>query len=408
MERSTRRWSPIIRLGPYLLLAADAAIGWALSPPGQHGWMLIGLDALVFFVCFTAVPRWRGRPWSSAVIVLTTLVSGAIMTALEPWTGVVAVLGYVLSFALVSWPWQLISVGAFAVLAATAQVGGVPGLGGTAAAPAALPIYGATVLINVVAMCTVGWVLHRIMTESDGRRVMLDEIRRVNLRLEESLAENAALQARLVAQARATGVLDERRRLARELHDTLAQGVVAVITQLGAAQAEVDAVDRTHVDRALAIARSTLREARLAVDALRPQALDAGSVSEALRAVADEWSARTAVSTDVRVAGSPRPVPPDAEVVLVRVAQEALSNVARHARASRVALTVSWFDDRVVLDVRDDGVGFDRGDERDGAFGLVAMRDRVEGADGRLVVESTRAEGTTVSVSLAVGRESVP
>ncbi len=101
----------------------------------------------------------------------------------------------------------------------------------------------------------------------------------------------------------------------------------------------------------------------------------------------------------VNAAGTPRTVHPEVEVTLLRAAQEALANVARHARATRVGLTLSYMEDLVTLDVRDDGVGFEP--SRTG-FGLTGMRQRVQGVGGRLAVESAPGEGTAISASVPV------
>ena len=107
------------------------------------------------------------------------------------------------------------------------------------------------------------------------------------------------------------------------------------------------------------LARDSLTEARRSVHELRPQPLETARLGEALAEVAERWSALHGVPARVTTTGEARPLPPDVEVALLRTAQEALANVAKHAGASRVGLTLSFMDDDVALDVRDDGVGFD-------------------------------------------------
>jgi signal transduction histidine kinase len=234
-------------------------------------------------------------------------------------------------------------------------------------------------------------------------------------------------------------VADERARMAREIHDTLAQGLTGIITQLQAAeQAGQDPAGwRRHVEAATGLARESLSEARRSVDALRPEPLETGRLADALSGIAERWSALHGITAEVTITGTARPMPPEAELALLRTAQEALANVARHAQATRVRLTLSYMEHDVALDVRDDGQGFDlaqlggrtagngapaadprrvdagRADgdgglpdgdggraDGDGGFGLVAMRQRIEGLSGTLRVESEPGAGTAISACI--------
>ena len=224
-----------------------------------------------------------------------------------------------------------------------------------------------------------------------------------------------ATRAELAAAEREAGRLGERQRLAREIHDTLTQGFVSIVLLLQAAESELppDATAaRDRLELARRAARENLAEARRLVWELRPESLRAASLGEALGRLADRLAEETGVAATATVTGTPRPLPADAEVTLVRVTQEALANVRRHAAASRVALTLSYMDGETVLDVRDDGVGFaaSRNGERepggaDGGFGLRAMRERVAALGGSLAVESAAGAGTTVAVTLPTGQE---
>lgn len=160
------------------------------------------------------------------------------------------------------------------------------------------------------------------------------------------------------AQAREAGVLDERARMAREIHDTLAQGFTGVIAQPEAARQNPGQWQR-FTGQAQALARENLDEARRSVQALRPEYLEDAHLPEAIAGMSGRWSRTSGVAIGVETTGEPRPMLADLEVALFRVAQEALNNVAKHARASRVGLTLSYMDDVVLLDVRDDGVGFE-------------------------------------------------
>jgi signal transduction histidine kinase len=198
--------------------------------------------------------------------------------------------------------------------------------------------------------------------------------------------------------------------MAREIHDTLAQGLTGIVTQLqaaeqaasrspdGAASRSPDGAAgwRHHVDAATRLARESLTEARRSVDALRPEPLECGRLSEAVAGVAERWSAMHGIPAQVTTTGTARPIDQEAEFALLRAAQEALANVARHARASRVGLTISYIENEVALDVRDDGVGFDPA-VPDRGFGLVAMRQRIAALSGTLQVESEPGGGTAIS-----------
>jgi signal transduction histidine kinase len=136
---------------------------------------------------------------------------------------------------------------------------------------------------------------------------------------------------------------------------------------------------------------------------LRPEQLRAASLGEALGRLAERLAEENGVTATTTVTGTPRPLSPDAEVTLLRVTQEALANVGRHARAGRVALTLSYMDGEAALDVRDDGIGFAPGADGagpNGGLGLHGMRERVEALGGRLAVESTPGGGTTVAVTV--------
>lgn len=238
-------------------------------------------------------------------------------------------------------------------------------------------------------------VIEKLAELSEQRRQALAE-------LETALAENAGLQAQLLARAREAGVLDERQRMAREIHDTLAQGLTGIVTQLEAARQARGRPDewQRHLDNAARLARQSLSEARRSVEASRAEPLENASLPEVLAQVARQWSAMNDVPVEVTTTGDPVRLHPEIEMALLRTAQEALANVAKHARASRAGLTLSYMGDVVTLDVRDDGVGFDVANGSDGrgaGFGLIAMRQRVNRVAGTLEIESEPEGGTAIS-----------
>jgi len=249
-------------------------------------------------------------------------------------------------------------------------------------------------------------------SQNEQRKRIIVELAEANAKLEAAMAENAELQARLLAQAREAGTLDERQRMAREIHDTLAQGLTGIITQLQAARHAEGRPDdwRRHLDNAADLARESLAEARRTVQAVGPEPLEGTGLPDALADVVARWSELHGVQTEVHTTGTVRPLHPEVEVALLRTAQEALANVARHAAASRVGLTLSYLADLVTLDVRDDGVGFDPDGvgaaDGDGGFGLTVMRQRVGRLAGTLEIESEPGAGTAVFAGVpAIPRE---
>jgi signal transduction histidine kinase len=276
-------------------------------------------------------------------------------------------------------------------------------------------------LINAGVAGAVMWFGFMGNEQKERRERLIGELTGANQRLEESLTENAELQARLLGQAREAGIGEERQRLAREIHDTLAQSLIGIITQLQAAEAlPVESPERVgHVGAAIGLARESLTEARRSVRALQPVPLESARLPEAIADVAARWSVLNRVEATVTTTGAARTMCPEIEVALLRTAQEALANVAKHARAHRVGLTLSYMEDVVTLDVRDDGVGFpavvvrngDRPVDRGGGgFGLAAMRQRVQGAGGTLEIESEPdGGGTAICASVpAVPADGVP
>lgn len=225
------------------------------------------------------------------------------------------------------------------------------------------------------------------------------------------IAELQATRAELARAERQAGTLAERERLAREIHDSLAQGVTSVAMLLEAAAADLGpapAVARGHVDAALATARDTLADARRFVWALQPEALERGSLADALSRVADTLARETGMAARLQVTGAPEPLPPPAEIALLRVAQEGTANIRKHAGAREAVLTLSYLDDRVILDVRDDGRGFDPASARTraptvgGGTGLRGLEARLALLGGGLAVESTIGEGTVVVAQVPI------
>jgi PAS domain S-box-containing protein len=236
--------------------------------------------------------------------------------------------------------------------------------------------------------------------------------RQEEIELTRALAHQATLAiqlTRLSAQSRQSAVMAERNRMARDIHDTLAQGFTGVIVQLEAA-GEAMSQSRTarvsdHLDQAGELARESLREARRSMQALRPQALEGKQLSEALRDLVKKMTAGTTVKAEFTSQGEQQKLPPEWEANLLRIGQEVLTNVLRHARASEFNVLLV-FDSRAIrLNLSDDGCGFDPKRRHEG-FGLQGMRERAEGMGGQLSIESANGKGTMISIVLPLASAS--
>jgi signal transduction histidine kinase len=268
--------------------------------------------------------------------------------------------------------------------------------------PAWFAVAAAIIAVNMLIMTGMAWVLRADERDRIGLSRALADLSRANHLLEASLAENIELQTRLLAQAREAGILEERQRMAREIHDTVAQGLTGIITQLQAAEQrhEVPEPWRRPFEAVKQLARESLTEARRSVDALRPAPLETARLADALGDAVERWSALHTLPARVTTTGTPRPLPAEAEFALLRTAQEALANIAKHANATRVGVTLSYLEHEVALDVLDDGNGFETAGTGTGGFGLTIMRQRVEAHSGTLQIESEPGAGTGISARI--------
>lgn len=212
--------------------------------------------------------------------------------------------------------------------------------------------------------------------------------------------------ASLLAGEREQAMLAERTRLARDIHDTLAQGLTGIIVQIGAAQQAMRAQHpdaNMHIDIAARLARESLAEARRSVWNLRAEALERGDLPDALRGLVDNFH-HPHLQASFVCAGESYALRADVESALLRVAQEALANVARHSRATAVSVSLTYHPQHVVLMIRDDGHGF--GDaitkitQPQMRFGIVGMRERIAALNGTL--ELFDDHGAVVSASIPI------
>ncbi len=226
----------------------------------------------------------------------------------------------------------------------------------------------------------------------------------------------AVERARLFARSTLLGAADERNRLAREIHDTLAQGLSAIALQLETADALLEAgASRDKIvpviAEALSLTRASLEEARRSVLDLRSAPLQGRTLAEALAALADdkrvtEGTLRVPLQVPLQmkvfIKGKSRALPVRVETGLYRVAQEAVTNIIKHADARYATLQLLLLPDRVCLTIEDDGRGFDTSDIREGRYGLIGMNERAKLMGGSLSVQSSPGAGTHLEVVVPI------
>jgi signal transduction histidine kinase len=358
------------------LLAASTALAALSVSSGYETWARFDYGLLVVAVAAiwaAALIRYpvAGVPVRTrALVFVFHVVLGGTLVWFNPWYGVFAFTGYFFADEL-PMRWRKAGFAASALVLAGSQTGSYP-----SGWNAHSIVYVVMVGFNLVVVLTMVGLTNRVMQQNTERGSMIDELGEANRRLEATMAENAGLHAQLLLQARDAGMLDERHRLAGEIHDTLAQGLTGIITQLEAArQSRHDPAEwARHLDLADQLARANLTDARRSVRALRPEQLEAANLPEAVGSLACDWSQRSMIPAEVETTGTARRADPDVEAAVFRVAQEALANVAKHARATERSAS--------------------------GGYGLAGMRRRLELLTGTLNVESTPGYGTTINAAV--------
>jgi signal transduction histidine kinase len=407
--RWERRFEWIFEAAPYITLAGSSALTllqvaqtWAY----RAGTIGIAAAAAVWvLLTFTLrSPAWRARPAAMLAYMVGLLAFAAVLQHRSFFFILFTIVGFVQPF------WLLPTVAAFGIVALTSLTVYTASGGFPEPTVEAWALWIFLILLQTSLTGFFSFIGTKISREHQERQKLVAE-------LEAALQENAGLHAQLLTQAREAGVLDERQRMAREIHDTLAQGLAGIITQLEAAERvreQPDQLER-HVELARTLARDSLTEARRSVQALQPVPLEDAKLPDAIAEMAERWSRTSSVPLSFETTGEPKPMLAEVEATLFRVAQEALTNVGKHAMASKVGLTLSYMDTEVLLDVRDDGVGFTPapaggngnagGPGGDGAgdghgFGLNGMAQRLRRIAGKLEIESAPGEGTAINASV--------
>lgn len=288
---------------------------------------------------------------------------------------------------------------------APALEAGQAALAGGLRCHASVPLYSGDRPLGVINLAMRGW-----------RRLSPQE-----LDLLATIADQVAVaieRARFAERAIDAARIEERARLARDLHDTLAQGLTAVALHIEAGLSHLGAHPRfdrsparkpsraaAPLEKALEVARASLDEARRSLRALRPAALEGRSLGEALGALARGFTADTGVRVRIEGAGAlPADIPREVEEELFRIAGEALANVAKHARAREASIHLAAARGRLRLTVGDTGAGFNPRGARRRGLGLVGIEDRARLLGGKATIRSTPGRGTSVTVSVPLPR----
>ena len=397
-QHAWQRWLPLWYAVFYVLLAfaTTLSLGEASHSLGLS-LALLGLSVLLgiwFGLCM--VPRfqsWRNRPFLAMGYLALGWAIWFGLTLLNPYYLFLLFGLYPQIFFFLPLPWKIIDVLILTVLTLWRQVLLLGTIDGNLLITLIASACGILMTLFIEAIVRQSRERHRLIRELEGTRHEL-----------------------AVAERRA-GVTEERQRLAREIHDTLVQGFTSIVMHLEAAEgalpSDMRALQR-HVDQARRTARENLAEARRLMWALQPEALDRASLPEVLAKLTRSWSEENRITASAAITGTSRSLRPEIEVTLLRAAQEALANAGKYAHASQVMVTLSYMEDVVVLDVQDDGRGFDTiqlltplAGQIAGGFGLKALRERAEQLGGTLSIESTPGEGTTIAIALpAVSNES--
>lgn len=375
--RNARGWDVAVLIAAVVLsalLVANRVDGGELG----GGLGAIGALVVVWFTVGRRGDESRAAPLALALLI----VLGGVATAITPSLATMQAILFPLLWMLARSVREAVVVNV--LLAVSVGVGYVLGLGWSAGLLLEI------VVIEVISLSgsfAIGFWISRLSRESSEKERLLAELRET--------------QDRLAAASREAGMLGERERLARELHDTIAQDLTGLVLLTQRVRREVTAAEPTvgeTIDLLEDSARATLAETRGLVAASAPVALDDGGITAALRRLAARIERETGIAVTVD-SDSGLALERDVEVVLLRCAQEGLANVRRHSGAASAALSLRVDGEEAALEVRDDGRGFDARQERTG-FGLDGLADRLTLSGGTLAIDTAPGRGTVLSASL--------
>lgn len=374
-----------------ILVTSAGGIGSFLSSPGAGRAILLFVLLVVYHVVGLLGHSWiLRRRW--AILLFVPLGWAIVITGLSVNAAFsVFILGAILQgFIFLPFAWAMAALAiVIALLAMSVRVHGDP-----STANYAVSRVGAVIVAGMM-VGTVLLYIHRANQEAALRTRLLQQL--------------DAAQRDLAERSRLAGVLEERQRFARDIHDTLAQGFSSIIKHLEAIQLSAPgspaaddalATASPHLVHAQDVARASLADIRRLVWALRPAELTDAPLADAIERVAAQWSRAHDVKAACTMDRIP-PLHPDADVIFLRATQEALSNVTRHANATSVSVSLRLVDELVLLTIEDNGAGFAYDDGADlQGMGLSGMRERVRPFGGHVLLESSVGEGTSVTVAL--------
>lgn len=379
----------LLKIGQSVLFGVLLLIGVIRGLLDGNGPIVLAGGAIGALFVAGLVTRHRLGPTGKAVWVVTLLVATVAGMQLSPdfvW----------LAFPVWMWVSQVVSLPLALALTATSVTLTIAALnrhGQSSSAAVLGPIIGALV--------AVGLARGALRLEQEGQ-----EHRRLLARVLEAQAEADALSDELVRAQREAAVNAERARLARDIHDTLAQGFSSILLLTRAAAREPDPQRvQELLTQIRAAATENLTESRRVVYALAPESLATGGLAGPLSRMTDELAAQLNADVTLDIDPNVTRLHTATEVAILRAAQGALANVRRHADAKTVRVTLARADDKVRLDVVDDGVGFDPASiavepTLAGGYGLRALRERLAAIGGGLAIESEPGQGTAISVTV--------
>ena len=377
-----QRWWHVFFTATIVVLAGIATVGYAPHPWSRGvAWATLAVMTAAYVSIGRRALRDETRALPFAIVLI---VGSGVLVACSPSLAVVQAITFPLL-------WSITESKRLAIIAnvalAVSVAGGflvAEGLGRDSVTQAI-----AIQSISLVGSLALGIWITRIAELSHERQRLLDEL--------------TASQSQVAALSRDSGIVSERERLAREIHDTIAQDLTGLVmlTQRARRELASDTASDATLELLEQSARSVLAETRGLVAGGAAMGVEHGGIRDALGRLAERFSRETGVTVGVEAADGPA-LDRDTEVVLLRIAQEGLANVRKHANAESAALTLGFDAGTATLTVSDDGEGFDA-TSRPGGFGLDGMRDRLALVGGTLHISTQPHSGTTLVATLPLG-----